>query len=125
MYPKTLSVVVNSQDQEDQILAIAGKEAKQEFPKAMYLHPKDKSVEDRVFVVVHNEDEKKAAAAKGYNEQPHVPEVDDPEAIDGPKVVLKDKTVIDPQISKKQEPETPTKESKEDKVNDKELGKKK
>lgn len=68
-----------------------------EYPKAIYLHPKDKSKDHRS-IVVNNKEEEDAARGKGYRLQPHVPvhpephvadiedfEVDEPKAAKPPK----------------------------------------
>lgn len=47
----------------------------QAFPKVVYLHPKDKSQEARP-KLVHDEAELKAALARGYRKEVHVPAVD-------------------------------------------------
>jgi hypothetical protein len=53
---------------------------KLEFPKMVYLHPKDKTQEHR-YKVVENEDELAAALKVGYQKKPHVP-IAPPEVID-------------------------------------------
>lgn len=42
------------------------------FPKAIYLHPKDKSKQHRT-KVVHSEEELEAAEEKGWKTKPHIP----------------------------------------------------
>lgn len=46
--------------------------AHKEFPKMVYLHPKDKTREHRT-KVVHTADEQDAAAKEGWREKPHIP----------------------------------------------------
>ena len=45
----------------------------QEFPKMVYLHPKDKTKEAR-YKVVENKQEQDEAAKQGYQTKPHVPQ---------------------------------------------------
>lgn len=45
---------------------------RQEFPKALYLHPKDKTKEHLVKIVA-NAEEQKAAMAAGWKTTPHAP----------------------------------------------------
>lgn len=47
-----------------------------EFPKVLYLHPKDKSLEHRS-KVVKDAEEQKAALAQGWREKPHIPVVEE------------------------------------------------
>ena len=54
----------------------------QNYPKIVYLHPKDKTKEHR-FLVVNNADEHDDAAKKGYKTQPHIP-------VEGPDAELAD-----------------------------------
>lgn len=51
------------------------------FPKAVYLHPKDKTQEHRA-MIVENATELESAEAKGYKQKPHIPE-DAPEDLSG------------------------------------------
>lgn len=52
--------------------------AHEKFPKAIYLHPVDKTREHRS-KIVQNDDELKVAMKQGWKLQPHVP-VDPPDA---------------------------------------------
>lgn len=55
----------------------------QEYPKMVYLHPKDKSKE-HLAKVVGSPEELELATAKGYRLQPHIPVVsDEPELESG------------------------------------------
>lgn len=46
-----------------------------EFPKMVYLHPKDKTKEHK-WLIVHGKDEQAAALARGYRLNPHIPVAD-------------------------------------------------
>jgi len=46
----------------------------QEYPKMLYLHPVDKTLEHK-YVVVINEEEAKAAFDLGYKVEPHIPQL--------------------------------------------------
>lgn len=74
----------------------------QEYPRMVYLHPKDKSKEHRT-EIVENEDEMDAAEASGFRTAPHVPvpkpqdfSLDYEVAAPAPKpVMLEDMTKVD------------------------------
>lgn len=75
-YPKTLYKVVNSLDEEKKAVDfgctfVEGETGKQEYPKMLYKHPKDKA-DEHTYVTVHNEDEHKQANKNGFQEKPHV-----------------------------------------------------
>jgi len=76
MYPKTLYLVVNTPEEETKAreygLKAENERIYQEYPKMLYLHPEDKTKE-QTQIVVANEDEEKAAAAKSYQVKPHLP----------------------------------------------------
>lgn len=77
MYPRTLYMVVNSQEEEDAARAVGGKsddQPRQEYPKMLYLHPVDKTKEHK-FIVVDTPEEKDSALEQGYRLEPHIPAV--------------------------------------------------
>jgi len=44
-----------------------------EFPRMVYLHPKDKTREHRT-KIVHDKDEQESAAKQGWRPEPHIPQ---------------------------------------------------
>lgn len=56
--------------------------AHQEFPKMVYLHPKDKTQEHRTRVV-EDKDELEAAQKVGWKASPHIPEAAPDAALEG------------------------------------------
>lgn len=79
------SVVVNSGDEEDAAHASGYTEeppAKQEFPKALYLHPVDKTQEHKS-IVVQTPEEMDKSISDGYKVEPHVPETPVDEQFEG------------------------------------------
>jgi len=71
------SVVVNTGDEEDtahQAGYSSELPAHDEFPKALYLHPVDKTHEHKC-IVVQTPGEMDKALSEGYKVEPHVPQV--------------------------------------------------
>lgn len=52
-----------------------------EYPKMVYLHPKDKAKEHK-HRIVESREEEEAAAKKGYRTKPHIPVVPDEDELD-------------------------------------------
>ena len=113
MYPKTLNIVVNSQEEEDKVLLASPQSNREEYPKMVYLHPEEKNG-DHTFVIVHNEEEKKAALKQGYQLDAHVPQHDGPK----PHVVKLKNGILEPHTDKRTEPEPITPETKDEKLKD-------
>lgn len=88
MYPKTLYITVNSQEEEQAAIAagcVSDDSPRLEYPKMVYLHPVDKTKEHS-FLVVNSEEEKDVAIDKGYNLDPHIPAVPPEDGFEGTPV---------------------------------------
>jgi hypothetical protein len=48
----------------------------EEYPKMVYKHPEDKKRE-HIYVVVNSDEERDKAFGNGYEEKPHVPQIDE------------------------------------------------
>jgi hypothetical protein len=92
MYPQRLyrtpgpdSVVANSDAERESAINsgyVPEAPAKEEYPKMVYLHPKDKTQEHK-FAVVNNPVERAAAEKNGYQAKPHVPVTPEDTAYEG------------------------------------------
>jgi hypothetical protein len=78
---------------------------RQEFPKIVYKHPKDKAKDHR-FKVVNDPEEHQAALDAGYQNKPHVPVVPEPK---DPEFDEDDAPAAEPEVAHK-----PKKSSKKD-----------
>ena len=92
MYPQKLyripgpdDVVVNSDEEKASAVATGYTDAlpaKEEYPKALYLHPVDKTQEHKA-ITVKNADEQAVAEKDGYQVKPHNPVTPEDTAYEG------------------------------------------